>query len=127
MLIASGDFSMWVVISRSAMEECSSGKIGEPAYKRLFFAGLRVYTGGVADGQWKPGFIATSQNIVKENGLTQYCRKGVIEDPWLSVGEHPSSIVYGEGSYEGHNEDDALNFGGSNVSKRGGLLCCAEA
>ena len=29
MLIASGDFSMWVVISRSAMEECSSGKIGE--------------------------------------------------------------------------------------------------
>ena len=72
----------------------------------------------LADGQWKPGFIATSQNIVKENGLTQYCRKGVIEDPWLSVGEHPSSIVYGEGSYEGHNEDDALNFGGSNVSKR---------
>ena len=81
----------------------------------------------LADGQWKPGFIATSQNIVKENGLTQYCRKGVIEDPWLSVGEHPSSIVYGEGSYEGHNEDDALNFGGSNVSKRSRLLCCAEA
>ena len=38
-----------------------------------------------------------------------------MEDPWISAGDHPTHIVYGENGYGGHNGDDALNFGGANV------------
>ena len=31
--------------------------------------------------------------------VTQYCRAGAEEDPWLSVEEHPSQVLYGEGSF----------------------------
>jgi len=51
----------------------------------------------------------------------QYCRAGAMEDPWISAGDHPNQIVYGENgdSNMWHTGTDgtidALNVGGSNV------------
>jgi len=64
-------------------------------------------------GKWFPKFIASSTGSAGK--VTQYCRKGAREDPWISVGHHPDKIVYGEAGYGGHNKDDAMNFGGANV------------
>ena len=47
--------------------------------------------------------------------MTQYCRGGSPEDPWISAGNHPTKIVYGENGNSHHKNDDALNFGGANV------------
>ena len=51
----------------------------------------------------------------------QYCRTGAGEDPWISAGDHPDKIVYGEMSWANHHigqdgSTDALAAGGSNVS-----------
>ena len=52
----------------------------------------------------------------------QYCRTGAQEDPWISAGDHPDKIVYGENgdANQWHTGTDgsidALNTGGSNVS-----------
>ena len=46
----------------------------------------------------------------------QYCRARQPEDPWISVGEHPDRIVYGEAAWCGaHWSDDSPTAGGSNV------------
>jgi hypothetical protein len=39
----------------------------------------------------------------------------VEQDPWISAGNHPDYIVYGENGNKGHNKDDALNFGGATM------------
>eukprot|EP01051_Picozoa_sp_SAG22_P012281 SAG22_NODE_1260_length_4978_cov_36.695269_4_plen_343_part_01 len=89
-LLASGDMSMWVVISKDELaSQCAAGCSACPMEL------VASSTGGAP--------------------VAQYCRIGVEEDPWISAEDHPASIVYGENSYAGHNEDDALNFGGSNV------------
>ena len=96
MLLASGDLSMWLMLDRSTVEECSSGAV---------------------NGQWFPPFVGASS--ATEGGVTQYCRSGAAEDPWLSVHEHPDGIVYGENSYAGHNTDDALNAGQTALTAEG--------
>ena len=49
------------------------------------------------------------------DAVEQYCRAGSAEDPWISAGNHPEHIVYGENGNVDHATDDALNFGGANV------------
>jgi hypothetical protein len=76
-MFASGDMSMWLVLDKSEMDSCTDGD---------------------HDGQWAPK-IAKASGHRKPYSVTQYCRTGNEEDPWLSVGEHPSQVVYGEGSF----------------------------
>ena len=51
---------------------------------------------GAVDGQWHP-VISQSSASDSQTTVLQYCRSGATEDPWISVGEHPDRIVYGEG------------------------------
>ena len=74
MLLASGDMSMYVIMDRSSIEECSTGR---------------------NNGQWFPHITESSES--DEFEVTQYCRSGSPEDPWISVGHHPDKVVYGEG------------------------------
>ena len=92
MLLASGDMSMYVVMERSVIEECSTGQ---------------------NDGQWFPDILEASD--AGEATVTQYCRAGAREDPWISVGHHPDKVVYGEGYCGAHWDDDAPVQGGMNV------------
>ena len=84
-MLASGDLSMWLVLDRGTVEECS-------------VPGFVPQTIG-SPGQWFPHPVAGSDageaqaERDDESGVLQYCRQGVPEDPWLSVGEHPSKIV----------------------------------
>ena len=71
MLLASGDMSMYVVMDRESIEQCSEGQ---------------------NDGQWFPHILEGSES--DEYEATQYCRAGVPEDPWISVGHHPDKVVY---------------------------------
>ena len=85
--------SMWLMLDRSTVEQCSRGAV---------------------NGQWFPPFVGASSE--GEGGMTQYCRADAPEDPWLSVHNHPNGIVYGEnGSTQGTQGTDALNAGGANV------------
>ena len=43
--------------------------------------------------------IAKSSKQASPYTVTQYCRRGAEEDPWLSVDVHPKNVVYGEGSF----------------------------
>eukprot|EP01052_Picozoa_sp_SAG31_P045454 SAG31_NODE_8302_length_1477_cov_118.462990_2_plen_206_part_01 len=89
-LLASGDMSMWVIITKDEVaHQCAVGCAACPM-----------------------ALVASSNSDAE---VAQYCRVGVPEDPWVSAENHPALIVYGENSYPGHNHDDALNFGGSNV------------
>ena len=102
LLFSSGDMSLWLVISRPEMETCSIDR-------------MENHAGG---STWFPDVTSSSlQNGVFEDyQVTQYCREGVAEDPWISIGEHPDRIVYGEGGWcGGHWGDDAPTLGGSNV------------
>ena len=92
MLLASGDLSMYVVMERPVIEECSQGR---------------------NDGQWFPSVVEASD--ATESSATQYCRSGAPEDPWISVGHHPDKVVYGEGYCGAHWNDDAPVHGGMNV------------
>ena len=56
MLLASGDMRYWLVLDRSTVEECSTGKV---------------------NGQWHPPFIGASD--ASEGKVTQYCRAGAKE------------------------------------------------
>eukprot|EP01052_Picozoa_sp_SAG31_P015482 SAG31_NODE_996_length_10492_cov_4.648802_6_plen_728_part_00 len=88
-LLASGDMSMWVTMTKAELyAQCAAS---------------------CANCQMT---LTGSSHL--ENPR-QYCRTGNAEDPWISAGDHPAQIVYGENSYGGHNSDDALNFGGANV------------
>jgi hypothetical protein len=93
MLLASGDMSMFTVLTRESIEECSQGN--------------------VVDGQWFPSVTLSSESA--GYSVTQYCRSGASEDPWISVGHHPDRVVYGEGWCGGHWDDDAPVQGGMNV------------
>ena len=89
-LLASGDMSMWVTITRAELAgRCNSGCANCP--------------------------MELTASSTGEGNVGQYCRPGASEDPWISAGDHPTHIVYGENGYAGHNGDDALNFGGANV------------
>jgi hypothetical protein len=81
MLLASGDMSMYVVMDKSELDTCTIGH----------------NSGGK---QWFPE-IAASSSSASSYSTTQYCRDGVIEVPWISVGIHPDRIVYGEGAWCG--------------------------
>ena len=70
---------MYVVMDRDVVEQCSSGAV---------------------DGPWHPIISQTSASATQTSVL-QYCRQGNSEDPWISVGEHPDRIVYGEGGWCG--------------------------
>ena len=89
-LFASGDLTMWVTMARDVIDTLPSIQCDA-----CELAILDSSEGG--------------------GSVQQYMRQGVTEDPWISAGHHPNSIVYGEGSYGGHNTDDALSFGGANV------------
>ena len=89
-LLASGDMSMWVQIARDELaSQCAASCAA---------CGMTLL-GSSAGG----------------SAVAQYCRTGAAEDPWISAGDHPTHIVYGENGYGGHNADDALNFAGANV------------
>jgi hypothetical protein len=63
-------------------------------------------------------FVKGSSAKMKANSgysVQQYCRPNVLEDPWISVSEHPADIVYGEGGYGGNSVDQAISHGGANV------------
>ena len=77
-MFASGDMSMFVVLDKAEMDGCTDGE---------------------NDGQWFPT-IASASGHNEGYSVTQYCRKGAEEDPWISVEEHPSQVVYGEGSFD---------------------------
>ena len=126
MLLASGDLSMYVVMDRSSVEECSasdhSGHTG---------------TTGTNANQWRSHIITSSE--ADEYDVIQYCRAGRLivdcsaggcrggrvegsgragnaEDPWISVGHHQDNkIVYGEGMCGRHWSQDAPVHGGMNV------------
>ena len=104
LLLASGSGNMWLVITKEEMETC--------------WDRMENHAGG---STWFPDIISSSGGGASAGDfesyqVTQYCREGVSEDPWLSVGEHPDLIVYGEGGWcGGHWGDDAPTFGGSNV------------
>ena len=93
LLMASGDMTMWVSMSRAELaSQCGSCSNCQMAL-----------TGSSGLGQPR-----------------QYCRAGSGEDPWISAGDHPDQIVYGEMSWTSHHvgQDgsvDALQAGGSNV------------
>ena len=92
MLLSSGDMTMFTVLTRDSIEECSTG---------------------ANDGQWHPNIILSSDTAGYT--ATQYCRAGAREDPWISVGDHPDRVVYGEGWCGAHWADDAPVQGGMNV------------
>ena len=89
MLLASGDRRMWVTLSRATVESFNSINCAN--------------------------CILPLTGSSRTKNARQYMRRGVKEDPWISAGNHPDYIVYGENGYKGHNKDDALNFGGANV------------
>jgi hypothetical protein len=123
-LLASGDMSMYVVMDRSSVEECSQSDHGGA-------------TTNHNDGQWFPHITTSSES--DEYDVTQYCRSGHLiadcaaggcrdgrttgagrdgnaEDPWVSVGHHgDGKIVYGEGMCGQHWDHDAAAQGGMNV------------
>jgi hypothetical protein len=68
---------------------------------------------GLNDGQWHPAVVESSDANI--GSATQYCRAGAREDPWISVGEHPDRVVYGEGYCGAHWDDDAPVQDGMNV------------
>eukprot|EP01045_Picozoa_sp_COSAG04_P012722 COSAG04_NODE_868_length_9754_cov_10.610254_6_plen_1356_part_00 len=94
LLLASGDFSMWVTMTRAEI----AAKCGSCSNCRMALTG----SSGLGDPR-------------------QYCRAGAMEDPWISAGDHPNQIVYGENGdanmwHTGTDGTiDALNVGGSNV------------
>ena len=94
-LLASGDFSMWVTITKAELaSQCGDGNCRNC----------------VMD-------LTGSSNL---GNPKQYCRAGSGEDPWISAGDHPDLIVYGEMSWANHHigqdgSEDALQRGGSNV------------
>eukprot|EP01043_Picozoa_sp_COSAG02_P027199 COSAG02_NODE_1593_length_11778_cov_25.088792_6_plen_871_part_00 len=77
-MFASGDMSMWVILDKAEMDRCTDGHNKQ--------------------GQWHPTIAAASGHAAPYSVL-QYCRRGNEEDPWISVEEHPSQVVYGEGSF----------------------------
>lgn len=76
-MFSSGDMSMFLILDKAEMDSC---------------------TEGTNDGQWFPT-IAQASGHQEPYSVTQYCRLGNEEDPWLSVEEHPTQVVYGEGSF----------------------------
>jgi hypothetical protein len=93
LLLASGDMSMWVTITKDEL----AGQCGSCANCIMELTG--------SSGLDEP---------------RQYCRAGSGEDPWISAGNHPDLIVYGEMSWSSHHvgqdgSEDALQRGGSNV------------
>jgi hypothetical protein len=76
-MFSSGDMEMWMILDKGEMDSC---------------------TGGTNDGQWHPQ-VASANGHTDPYSVTQYCRQGAEEDPWLSVEEHPSQVLYGEGSF----------------------------
>lgn len=93
LLLSSGDISLWLAISRSEMETCSIDRMENHAGGSTWFP-------DVTSSSLQGGLFETYQ-------VTQYCREGVMEDPWISIGEHPDRIVYGEGGWcGGHWGDD---------------------
>jgi hypothetical protein len=95
-LLASGDMSMWVTIKRSEVAaQCAA-----------------------SCANCKMELTASSNGDI--SSPLQYCRTGSGEDPWISAGDHPDLIVYGENSWASHHigqdgSEDALQRGGSNV------------
>ena len=92
-LLASGDMSMWVSLTKAEL----ASNCGSCANCVMALTG--------SSGLDEP---------------RQYCRAGSGEDPWISAGNHPDEIVYGEMSWANHHvgQDgsvDALHAGGSNV------------
>ena len=92
-LLASGDFSMWASLTRAEL----ASQCGSCANCVMELTGS--------------SHLDTPR---------QYCRAGSGEDPWISAGDHPDLIVYGEMSWANHHigQDgsvDALHAGGSNV------------
>ena len=82
LLLSSGDMTMFTVLTRDSVEECSQGN---------------------NDGQWFPTVTLSSESA--GYSVTQYCRSGAAEDPWISVGDHPDRVVYGEGYCGAHWDD----------------------
>jgi hypothetical protein len=76
-MFAAGDMSMFVILDKAEMDAC---------------------TEGTNDGQWFPQ-VAQGSGHPEPYSVTQYCRQGAEEDPWLSVDQHPTNVVYGEGSF----------------------------
>jgi hypothetical protein len=89
MLMASGDLKMWVTMPKSTVDSFTKINCNNCILKLTGSSGSK--------------------------SARQYMRQGAREDPWISAGNHPTHIVYGENGYNGHNSDDALNFGGANV------------
>ena len=92
-LLASGDMSMWVTITKAEL----AARCGSCSNCQMTLTG--------------------SSNL---GNPRQYCRAGSGEDPWISAGDHPDLIVYGEMSWSNHHigqdgSEDALHRGGSNV------------
>ena len=94
-MFSSGDMTEWVILDKAEMDSC---------------------TDGTNDGEWHPQIAAASGHSAPYS-VTQYCRRGNEEDPWISVEEHPAQVVYGEGSHRHHaRHDDAITAnGGANV------------
>ena len=72
-LLASGDRSMWVTIGKA---ELASRCAASCSACRMTLLGSSM-----------------------ESNPQQHCRSGVPEDPWISAGDYPTHIVYGENSY----------------------------
>ena len=62
-MFASGDMTMWLILDKAEMDSC---------------------TDATNDGQWRPQ-IASASGHSAPYSVTQYCRRGNEEDPWLSV------------------------------------------
>ena len=108
-LLASGDMTMWVTVTKDSV-----------------------------DSSCTDGCEQCVMNVTGSSGLSdplQYCRVQNAEDPWISAGDHPDFIVYGENRNSYHLVDDALQAGGANVwinhvppslVERGGMSCMRD-
>jgi hypothetical protein len=138
MLIASGDLSMYVVIARSELEQCSMGEVDGgwyPSFLRtsnddisceddMFWTDQRSGDGCAAYDPNSVGhrycpFDQDESGVLAETACRkscgtcgssgpafQYCRSVQPEDPWISVGDHPDRVVYGEAGWCGHHWAD---------------------
>ena len=109
MLLASGDMSLYAVMTKNSIQDCIDNPTGP---------GVR----------WDVELEESSES--DDFAVFQYCRAGEASDPWISVSggsveersahavtdgySHPDKVVYGEG-YCGAHWSDAPSAGGSNV------------
>ena len=107
MLLSSGDMTMFTVLTRESVEECSQGTNDGQWFPTVT---LSSESAGYSVTQVTPQAIPTYHSppgtSLRDCLCFQYCRSGAAEDPWISVGDHPDRVVYGEGWCGAHWDDD---------------------